>query len=173
MYDLDVDGEYSGQRKYLTVEVVNSSQVADELATLARIANALNRSLVLPPLRCINSTRRYCNLCSFDFSECFSERIALFNHSVKESVFFTNQNVPQRIVQENAKNPIHSFERGCIDHAVYSNVFPPYKGHYQTTLCHSCEGEKESCIIEEGLKDRSMVLKLYSICSCFLESRCC
>lgn len=33
MYDLDVDGEYSGQRKYLTVEVVNSSQVADELAT--------------------------------------------------------------------------------------------------------------------------------------------
>ena len=172
MYDLDVDGEYSGQRKYLTVEVVNSSQVADELATLARIANALNRSLVLPPLRCINSTRKYCNLCSFDFSDCFSERIALFNHSVKESVFFTNSKVPRRIVQENAKNPIHSFERGCVDHAVYSNMFPPYKGHHHTILCHSCEGEKESCIIEEGLKDRSMVLKLYSICSCFLEPRC-
>lgn len=47
--------------------------MARELAKLARIANALNRTLVLPPLPCKKKKKlRWCNLCTFDKFVCFS-----------------------------------------------------------------------------------------------------
>ena len=65
------------------------ANIEEELKRLSVIANALNRSLVLPPIHCTSGKHKYCNLCTFDSPHCFSSTISSFKQPVKESVFFT------------------------------------------------------------------------------------
>ena len=61
------------------------------LLRLSRVANALNRSLVLPPLPCSKGKWKYCNVCSFDRVDCFKDIIPSFKNPVKESIFFMKE----------------------------------------------------------------------------------
>lgn len=137
--------------------------MARELAKLARIANALNRTLVLPPLPCKKKKLRWCNLCAFDKYVCFSQEIQKFANPVKESVFFTNPRVPPVIVRENEKNPIYSFDADCKSNVVYASDFPAHKNNHNVINCVPCRKTKEACIIEEGLKTKSLIFKVLSI----------
>lgn len=140
--------------------------MARELAKLARIANALNRTLVLPPLPCKKKKLRWCNLCTFDKFVCFSREVQKFANPVKESVFFTNPRVPPAIVRENEKNPIYSFDANCKSNVVYASDFPAHKNNHNVINCVPCRKKKEACIIEEGLKTKSLIFKVLSIDCC-------
>lgn len=173
LYTLNVDGEYSAMRKYLTVERINTSirrenalhigQIRQEILSLSHIANALNRTLVLPPLPCPNRKWQYCNLCSFDEYDCFRREIDSFVNPVKESLFFTNKYVPDSIVKENLRNPIFTFDKRCENSTSYTSEFPASKHNANPLQCELCVTNKTSCILKKGREVQSYVLKLLSI----------
>ena len=135
---------------------------------MSYIANALNRTLVLPPLPCPNKRWKYCNLCSFDEYDCFMREIDSFVNPVKESLFFTNKYVPDSIVKENLRNPIYTFDKRCENHTAYTSEFPASKDNANPLQCVLCVTNKTSCILEKGREVQSYVLKLFSI-----DSRVC
>ncbi|KAM7455148.1 putative transferase [Blastocystis sp. subtype 1] len=173
LYTLNVDGEYSAMRKYLTVERINTSRIRQELFSLSHIANALNRTLVLPPLPCPNKRWKYCNLCSFDEYDCFRREIDSFVNPVKESLFFTSKYVPDSIVKENLRNPIYTFDKRCENHTAYTSKFPASKDNANPLQCESCATNKTSCILQKGRKVHSYVFKLLSIDSFVCYSHSC
>lgn len=89
-----------------------------------------------------------------------------FANPVKESVFFTNPRVPPAIVRENEKNPIYSFDANCKSNVVYASDFPAHKNNHNVINCVPCRKKKEACIIEEGLKTKSLIFKVLSIDCC-------
>ena len=100
------------------------------LLRLSRVANALNRSLVLPPLPCSKGKWKYCNVCSFDRAICFKDIIPSFKTPVKESIFFLNEYVPERMRREDRMNAIMSFEKSCVPKSDYRSSFPAHVGHH-------------------------------------------
>ena len=134
-----------------------------ELQSLSRIANALNRSLVLPPLPRRTRTLKYGNLCAFDIANCQMEVISNFSLPVKESVFFTSDLIPSFIVEENRNNPIFSFESDCVNNGLYSSDYPANQLNHNSISCIPCEDSKEECIIRKGLETNSYVYKVFSI----------
>ena len=128
----DIHGAYSAPAaRYLTFELVhegrphaNGSRVenlAAELAAIVRVANRLDRTLVLPPLRCPAGARwAYCNLCFFEVYSCLSSVTRKLKHPYKESSFFTHAFVPPAMVREDASNPIYDFSRNCSAGATYA-----------------------------------------------------
>ena len=134
------------------------------LLRLSRVANALNRSLVLPPLPCSKGKWKYCNVCSFDRVDCFKDIIPSFNNPVKESIFFMNEHVPERLRREDRVNAIVSFEKNCVSQRDYRSSFPAHVGHHHVVKCIRCRSSLEACAIEYGRKRSDFVLKLYSLC---------
>ena len=134
------------------------------LLRLSRVANALNRSLVLPPLPCSKGKWKYCNVCSFDRVDCFKDIIPSFKNPVKESIFFMNEHVPERLRSEDRLNAIVSFEKNCVPKSDYKSGFPAHVGHHHVVKCMRCGNSLESCAIEYGRKRSDFVLKLYSLC---------
>lgn len=139
------------------------ANIEEELKRLSVIANALNRSLVLPPIHCTSGKHKYCNLCTFDSPHCFSSTISSFKQPVKESVFFTNKKVPQIIVEEDRHNPILSFEQNCKNNTSYKSSFPAHAENSNEIWCIPCEGRVDSCIISEGVTREWRVLKVFSL----------
>ena len=135
----------------------------ETLYSLSRVANALNRSLVLPPLPCSKGKWKYCNVCSFDRVDCFKDIIPSFNNPVKESIFFMNEHVPERLRSEDRLNAIVSFEKNCVPQTDYRSGFPGHVGHHHVVKCVGCRNSLESCAIEYGRKRSDFVLKLYSL----------
>ena len=133
------------------------------LLRLSRVANALNRSLVLPPLLCSKGKWKYCNVCSFDRVDCFKDIIPSFNNPVKESIFFMNEHVPERLRREDRLNAIVSFEKNCVSQRDYRSSFPAHVGHHHIVKCVGCGSSLESCAIEYGRKRSDFVLKLCSL----------
>ena len=134
------------------------------LLSLSRVANALNRSLVLPPLPCSKGKWKYCNVCSFDRVDCFKDIIPSFKNPVKESIFFMNEHVPERLRREDRLNAIVSFEKRCVPKSDYRSSFPAHVGHHHVVKCMRCGNSLELCAIEYGRKRSDFVLKLYSLC---------
>ena len=137
------------------------------LLSLSIVANALNRSLVLPPLPCLR-VKRYCNVCSFDKVNCFKDVVSSFKNEVKESIFFLNSYVPERVRNEDRLNEIVSFEENCV-RKEYRSSFPAHVGYHNTVKCVPCENSLEDCAIEFGASRNDTVLKLFSVYSCFLN----
>ena len=137
----------------------------ETLLSLSRVANALNRSLVLPPLPCSKGKWKYCNVCSFDRVDCFKDIIPSFKNPVKESIFFLNEHVPERMRREDRMNAIVSFEKNCVPQSDYRSSFPAHVGHHHVVNCVGCGGSMESCAIEYGKNVSDSVFKLYSISS--------
>ena len=135
----------------------------ETLLRLSRVANALNRSLVLPPLPCSKGKWKYCNVCSFDRVDCFKDIIPSFNNPVKESIFFLNEYVPERVRREDRMNAIVSFEKNCVPKSEYKSGFPAHIGHHHVVKCIRCRNSLEACAIEYGRKRSDFVLKLYSL----------
>ena len=133
------------------------------LLSLSRVANSLNRSLVLPPLPCSKGKWKYCNVCSFDRANCFKDIIPSFENPVKESIFFMNEHVPERLRMEDRVNAIVSFEKNCVPQTDYRSGFPGHVGHHHVVKCVGCRNSLESCAIEYGRKRSDFVLKLYSL----------
>ena len=133
------------------------------LLRLSRVANALNRSLVLPPLPCSKGKWKYCNVCSFDRVDCFKDVIPSFKNGVKESIFFLNDHVPERVRIEDRMNAIVSFEKNCVPKSDYQSGFPGHVGHHNVVKCAGCESDMEQCAIEHGRNRSDLVLKLYSV----------
>lgn len=136
----------------------------ETLLRLSRVANALNRSLVLPPLPCSKGKWKYCNVCSFDRANCFKDIIPSFKNPVKESIFFLNEHVPERVRREDRMNAIVSFEKNCVPQSDYKSEFPGHVGHHHVVKCMRCGNSLELCAIEYGRKRSDFVLKLYSLC---------
>ena len=132
------------------------------LLSLSRVANTLNRSLVLPPLPCVNGKWKYCNVCSFEKVDCFKDVIPSFKNEVKESIFFLNAHVPERVRNEDSMNEIVSFEKNCVEKE-YRSSFPGHVGHHNRVKCDGCNRSLESCAIEYGRGRNELVLKLYSV----------
>ena len=143
------------------------------LLSLSRVANALNRSLVLPPLPCSKGKWKYCNVCSFDRVDCFKDIISLFKNGVKESIFFMNELVPERMRREDRMNAIVSFEKSCVPQSDYRSSFPAHVDHHHVVKCVGCESDMESCAIKYGKSNSDLVLKLYSLYRvCFKHNQC-
>lgn len=94
-YILDVDGEYSStSNKYFTVYELRGSRhmnlvdrrVENMMRDLVKLANRLNRTLVIPPISCYRTGVRYCNMCHFDYGRCFSKIMKDLRYPFKESV---------------------------------------------------------------------------------------
>lgn len=140
------------------------ANIWDELKRLSVIANALNRSLVLPPLHCHSGKWQYCNLCTFDSTlNCFESIINNFTQPVKESVFFINTKVPRTIVNESRHNPILRFGKHCTNNTTYKSDFPANRENRNPLLCIPCSGSSDWCIIKEGKKHNDWVLKIHSL----------
>ena len=135
----------------------------ETLLSLSRVANALNRSLVLPPLPCSKGKWKYCNVCSFDRANCFKDIIPLFKNPVKESIFFLNEHVPEGLRSEDRMNAIVSFEKNCVPQSDYKSEFPGHVGHHHVVECVGCKSDMKSCAMEYGRNRSDSVLKLYSI----------
>lgn len=139
------------------------------LLSLSRVANALNRSLVLPPLPCAKGKWQYCNVCSFERVNCFKDVIPYFKNEVKESIFFLNDHVPEQVRREDKLNDIFSFEENCVMQKNYRSSFPGHVGHHHDVKCIHCSGPLEQCAIEFGTRNTDLVLKLFSVCSYCLK----
>lgn len=96
-YYLDKKGEYSSPtQKYLTFELIKPSHseyikttdiaVAEQLRKMVMVANALNRSLIIPPIPCNKIGKPFCNICFFHFRYCFEEILRNARQPFKESV---------------------------------------------------------------------------------------
>ena len=119
--------------------------------------------LVLPPLPCSKGKWKYCNVCSFDRVDCFKDIIPSFNNPVKESIFFLNDHVPERLRSEDRLNAIVSFEKRCVPKSDYRSSFPAHVGHHHVVKCVGCDRSFESCAMEYGRNRSDSVLKLYSL----------
>lgn len=93
LYKLDVDGEYSNPNgRYLTLEkwrtyfflqfyIDNES----DLSLAIKLANRLNRSLIIPPIKCA-TTNNYCTLCDVFKKHCGQSILKNAHLPFKESV---------------------------------------------------------------------------------------
>lgn len=97
-YVLDVNGEYSSTTaRYFTVQELSfvherrndHSRVGKVLADVVNMANGLNRTLVIPPLKCTKRGVPFCNMCHFERIDCFKNVMKNLKYPYKESVFFT------------------------------------------------------------------------------------
>ena len=166
MYLMDVDGEYSDPtRKYLTFEVANSEMLETILKTMVRLANALNRTLVLPPTRCNNPEIRrvWCNMCSMQSIYCYNSVLEGAKNGFRESVFFTNANVPAALKYEESHNPIHRFDSQCIPNSRFTSTFPAKRDNHNSFMCHSCNHYRYHCLSQFGFTQNVRVLKYYSV----------
>lgn len=96
-YYLDRKGEYSNPtQKYLTFELmkpgynryleITDETVLEQLTKMVKVANALNRSLIIPPIPCKKTGVPFCNLCYFHFRYCFEDVLRNATQPFKESV---------------------------------------------------------------------------------------
>ena len=181
LYSIDFNGEYSENRRYLTVEKLGirccsvlASFLGNEktsLKRLARLANLLDRTAVLPPFPCSRASLSFCNLCHFDRPDCFKNILPMFNSPVRESIFFTNPFVPDAIKREERDNPIYSFSHSCSRIMKYKTSFPPRLNHNNTIMCVPCSGSLFQCIrdYEKTVPMRVFRLfSLFSVCLLFL-----
>lgn len=140
--------------------------MAEKLLTLLYVAETLNRTLVIPPLECVGERRlkwKYCILCAFDGMDCFGEVLGSRKDRVRESVFFTNEFVPQAIRNKDKFNPIYSFEPGCQPLSHYRSDFPAHVDHDHEVKCVPCSQSRTDCAVQYGMGRDETVLKLYSI----------
>ena len=97
MYYLDVNQEYSDpSMKYITFESIrpgyhvylktSDNHVRRQLSLMIKVANQLNRSLIIPPIPCNKSGVQYCNLCYFHFRYCYKDQLKYAVLPYKESV---------------------------------------------------------------------------------------
>ena len=97
MYYLDVNQEYSDpSMKYITFESIRpgyheylkqtDNNVRRQLSLMIKVANQLNRSLIIPPIPCNKPGVQYCNLCYFHFRYCYKDQLISAALPYKESV---------------------------------------------------------------------------------------
>ena len=185
LFSIDLNGEYSANRRYLTVERLDMrwglvflsriDSLKQSLKSLARLANLLGRTAVLPPFPCRreDGEAQFCNLCHFDLPNCFKGVLGQFRSPVRESVFFTNPLVPEAIRREERSNPIYSFSRNCKTTTRYESSFPPRFNHNSSVICVPCSASIESCAYNAGRTVNSRVfrvLSLFPVCSIPLQS---
>ena len=172
----DIHGAYSDPAaRYLTFELVHEGRphthgsrvenLAAELAAIVRVANRLDRTLVLPPTRCADFTARWvwCNMCSMQPLQCYRSVLDLANNGYRESVFFTNAKVPKDLKYEDAHNAIHRFDSRCNPAYAYRSTFPAHRQHRNPTVCHACRGSTSYCETRFGYRQKERVLKFYSV----------
>ena len=97
-YYLDIDGEYSSlTAKYFTTFTMNikkntssgtSQQLKQYLNEVIKISNSLERVFVIPPLFCNRGKFGYCNICYYDFLNCFKSILDKLKNGFRESVLF-------------------------------------------------------------------------------------
>lgn len=96
-YKLDVNKEYSStSNRYFTIYQLhllgndtkeNYHKLNTYLQKAIEISNALNRSLVIPPIHCSRKNSPFCNICAFSSVSCFYNLLKKATLSFKESVF--------------------------------------------------------------------------------------
>lgn len=120
LYNLDLDEEYSSlTAKYLVLESYAGmmiirmfydveNQYESGLRLLVRLANALNRHIVLPIFPCYVKERpeTECNLCGHQPINCHKDIMRQAKLSWKEHVFFHNKYVPDIVKQDYINAPI-------------------------------------------------------------------
>lgn len=75
LYGFDVNHEYSDpQAKYITLEHYSqNSGFSNVLTVLVRIANALDRHMVVPEMPCSGTMVPPCNLCGYQPLHCMKD----------------------------------------------------------------------------------------------------
>ena len=144
------------------------------LKDLARLANLLERTAVLPPFPCRrdNGEVPFCNVCHFDLPNCFKDVLGRFRSPVRESVFFTNPLVPEAIKAEERNNPIYSFSRNCKASIRYETSFPPRANHSNSVICVPCHNSLFQCVREYGKTVNSSVFRVFSLFSVCCRTLC-
>ena len=144
------------------------------LKDLARLANLLERTAVLPPFPCRREKGEapFCNVCHFDLPNCFKDVLGRFRSPVRESVFFTNPLVPEAIKVEERNNPIYSFSRNCKASARYETSFPPRANHSNSVICVPCHNSLFQCVREYGKTVNSSVFRIFSLFSVCCKTLC-
>ena len=128
------------------------------------MANALNRTFVLPPIVCNEEGRKYCTLCRIGKdATCHNRSVQFFNNPVKESVFFMNDGVSNRVKEEDAKNPIYRMDANCVPVNGYRSDFPACSLHSHSIVCIPCNSSAVDCAIQFGQNKQERVLKYYSL----------
>ena len=184
LFSIDLNGEYSADRRYLTVERLDMrwgllslsriDSLKQSLKSLARLANLLGRTAVLPPFPCRreNGEAPFCNVCHFDLPNCFKDVLGRFRSPVRESVFFTNPLVPEAIKVEERNNPIYSFSRNCKASVRYETSFPPRANHSNSVICVPCHNSLFQCVREYGKTVNSSVFRIFSLFSVCCRTLC-
>ena len=144
------------------------------LKSLARLANLLGRTAVLPPFPCRREKGEapFCNVCHFDLPNCFKDVLGRFRSPVRESVFFTNPLVPEAIKAEERNNPIYSFSRNCKASIRYETSFPPRANHSNSVICVPCHNSLFQCVREYGKTVNSSVFRIFSLFSVCCRTLC-
>lgn len=171
----DINGVYSDPTaRYITFERIHertreraASRIEDihaELSAIVKVANELNRTLVIPPLRCPPSSKwSFCNMCFFEDITCFSSITSKLRHPFKESTFFTHEFVPSEMVKEDALNDIFDFSPDCVAEEEVRSSFPAHKSHHNKKRCVKCSKKIQDCVVQTGRSIQSSVYKVYSI----------
>ena len=72
---------------YLTAESLplNETMIRSQLSLLVSLANQMNRTLIIPPIKC-NKGRGFCTICNQEEARCFSDLLKQLIYGYRESV---------------------------------------------------------------------------------------
>ena len=73
--------------RYLTAESMpfNKTVIRSQLSLLVSLANQMNRTLIIPPIKC-NKGRGFCTICNQEEARCFSDLLKQLIYGYRESV---------------------------------------------------------------------------------------
>ena len=73
--------------RYLTAESMpfNKTVIRSQLSLLVSLANQMNRTLIIPPIKC-NKGRGFCTICNHEEARCFSDLLKQLIYGYRESV---------------------------------------------------------------------------------------
>ena len=72
---------------YLTAESLpfNKTVIRSQLSLLVSLANQMNRTLIIPPIKC-NKGRGFCTICNHELVSCYSDLLQQLIYGYRESV---------------------------------------------------------------------------------------
>ena len=73
--------------RYLTAESLplNETMIRSQLSLLVSLANQMNRTLIIPPIKC-NKGRGFCTICNHELVSCYSDLLQQLIYGYRESV---------------------------------------------------------------------------------------
>ena len=99
----DHDKDYSdANARYFTIFLVHSKKdtifgsdknVQEAITAGIQIANQLKRHFVIPPITCGKKEESFCNMCFYEYVNCFGDEIRHTVLPFKESVSVLNMNI--------------------------------------------------------------------------------